>query len=403
MSVSKKILFFVLDGASDRPVDGWTPLQSAGTPNLDKIAEMGISGIMDTIAPGIRPGSDTAHLSLLGYDPYKFYTGRGPFEAAGIGIDVKPGDIAFRCNFATIKDGLIVDRRAGRIRETGELAHSIMEEIDLGLDFIFKESTGHRAALVLRGEDLSPEVTSNDPKHENKPMKEITYESPVGKKTAEVLREFVSQASKILYSHPVNAERIKAGKRPANTILLRGAGMVPDMEDFEERYGLKPAVVAAAGLVIGIGKMCGMEHISVEGTTGGIDSDVVRKVNTAIKSLDDYDFVLVNIKGADEAGHDGEFEAKRDFIGKIDDAFADVSGLEDTLVVVTVDHSTPVSIRDHSADPVPVMMSGHGVRRDDVNSYDEISAAKGGLHRIRGMDLIPILMDLIDRTSKFGA
>jgi len=403
MRVSNKILFFVLDGASDRPVGGMTPLQDAVTPNLDKLADTGISGIMDTIAPGIRPGSDTAHLSLLGYDPYKYYTGRGPFEAAGVGIDVEAGDVAFRCNFATLKDGNIVDRRAGRIRETSELARSICEDVDVGMNFIFKESTGHRAAMVIRGEGLSADVTSNDPKKEDKPMKEFHAGSPEAEKTAKILNDFVAQSIKVLDGHPVNVERINAGKPPANVILLRGAGLVPNIRPFEERYGLKPAVVAAAGLVIGIGKMCGMEHIGYDGGTGGVDSDVKGKVKTAINALEDHDYVLVNIKGADEAGHDGAYEKKRDFIGKVDEAFANVLDLTDTMVVVTADHSTPVSIKDHSADPVPIMINGDGVRVDGVGAYNEIDAANGGLHRIKGMDLMHILLDLINRTEKFGA
>lgn len=403
MRVSNKILFFVLDGASDRPVGNMTPLQSAITPNLDKLADTGISGIMDTISPGIRPGSDTAHLSLLGYDPYKYYTGRGPFEAAGVGIDVQPGDVAFRCNFATLEDGNIVDRRAGRIRETSELARSISENVDVGVDFIFKESTGHRAAMLLRGEGLSADVTSNDPKKEDKPIKEFHANSPEAEKTAKVLNDFVAQSIKVLEDHPVNIERKNSGKPQANVILARGAGLVPEMMSFEAKYGLKPAVVAAAGLVIGIGKMCGMEHIGFDGGTGGVDSDVMGKVKTALKALEDHDFVLVNIKGADEAGHDGAFEKKRDFISKVDEAFTDVLDLKDTMVVVTADHSTPVSIRDHSADPVPIMINGDGVRVDNVCAYNEIDAAKGGLHRIKGMDLMHILMDLINRTEKFGA
>lgn len=403
MKIPDKILFFVLDGISDRPIDKKTPLQDAETPNLDELARRGISGIMDTIAPGIRPGSDTAHLALLGYDPYEVYTGRGPFEASGVGIDVKPGDVAFRCNFATLENGIVVDRRAGRIRETKELAHSIMDNVQLASKFIFKESTGHRAALVLRGKGLSAEVSSNDPKQENEPLKKIDPLNPEAKKTAKILNEFVVQANDILDNHPLNIKRMKENKPLANVVLLRGAGMVPNIECFEERYGLRGAVIAAAGLVIGIGKMCGINHINLEGVTGGVDSNVNAKVSKAIETLEDYDFVLVNIKGGDEAGHDGDFEKKKKFIEKIDKSFSDLLNLDDILVVVTADHSTPVLVRDHSADPVPIMIIGNGVRKDDVCAYDEFNAATGGLNRLRGKDLMPILMDLINRTKKFGA
>ena len=172
--VANKILFIVLDGASDRPVEGKTPLAQASKPNMDALAFGGINGIMDTIAPGIRPGSDTSHLALLGYDPYKYYTGRGPFEAAGVGIDVKGGDIAFRVNFATVENGVVTDRRAGRIDDTDSLANAINEKVKVpGVEIIFKRSTGHRAALVLRGKGLSQAITDTDPKKEGLPIKEM--------------------------------------------------------------------------------------------------------------------------------------------------------------------------------------------------------------------------------------
>jgi 2,3-bisphosphoglycerate-independent phosphoglycerate mutase len=328
--------------------------------------------IMDSIAPGVRPGSDVAHLALLGYDPYEVYTGRGPFEAAGVGIDLQEGDVALRCNFATVENNIVIDRRAGRI-DAKEIARSMDEVGNIDdVEIIFKESIGHRAALVLRGEGLSTNVTSNDPKKEG-----------------------------------CEIERIEAtrqdGKPPANSILVRGVGVAPSLENIEHKYGLSSAVVAAAGLVIGICKVCGMTYIESEGATGDIHSDVQKKVENAIRSLENYDFVLVNIKGTDEAGHDGDFDLKTEFISKIDESLGDVLELSDTLVVVTADYSTPVSVRDHSADPVPIAIRGEGIRVDDVDRYDEISAAHGGLLRISSRNVIPILMDLLGKTSEFGA
>jgi len=403
MNIAKKILLVILDGASDRPVNGKTPLQLANTPNLDRIASMGISGIMDTIAPGIRPGSDVAHLALLGYDPYEVYTGRGPFEAAGAGIPVKKGDVAFRCNFATKRNNIIVDRRAGRIRETNELVRAIQEDVHLDVTFMFEKSAGHRAALAFRGKGLDPNVSDSDPKHDGEAVRDIIALKPEAERTARILNEFTKQAESILERHPLNAERIKAGKPPANTILIRGAGMVPDIKAFSENYGLKGAVIAATALVIGIGKICGLNYIETKGATGGTDSNINSKVKNAIDALKKHDFVLLNIKGTDEASHDGDAGEKIKFLNKIDDALAPIVDLENTLVVVTADHSTPVAVRDHSADPVPVMIAGPGVRTDNVRVYNEISAATGGLNRIRGVNLMPILMDLINKTKKFGA
>ncbi|MCD1294768.1 phosphoglycerate mutase [Methanocella sp. CWC-04] len=406
-TVAKKIMLIVLDGASDRPVDGATPMSRAKTPNLDRLAAEGINGIMDTISPGVRPGSDTSHLALLGYDPYEYYTGRGPFEAAGVGIEVKGGDIAFRCNFATVEDGVVTDRRAGRIKETDELEKTISEKVKVpGVEIIFKRSTGHRAALVLRGKGLSADITDTDPKKEGSPIKEChaTNDSPEAKRTAEIVNSVSKQVVEALDSHPINVERRKNGLPAGNSILIRGAGMVPHIPDFYDRYHLKGAVVAAAGLIIGIGKMCGLEYLPLSGEEAKVEgSQVAAKVKKAVKALDTHDFVLLNIKGADEAGHDGDFEKKVAYMESADKALKSVLDLKDTIVIVTVDHSTPVSIKDHSADPVPVLINGAGVRVDDVTQYNELVAYKGGLCRIKGMDLMPIVLDLINLTKKFGA
>ncbi len=405
--VANKILLIVLDGASDRPVGGKTPLSVADKPNLDALAFGGINGIMDTVGPGIRPGSDTSHLAILGYDPYKYYTGRGPFEAAGVGIDVKGGDIAFRVNFATVENGIVTDRRAGRISDTDELAKAINEKVKVpGVEVIFKRSTGHRGALVLRGKGLSPDITDTDPKKEGNPIKEChaTGDVPEAKRTADIVNSISRQVLDVLDASPVNQERRQQGLPPGNAILIRGAGEVPHIPPFQERYGLKGAVIAAAGLIIGIGKMCGLEHVPVgtmEIETSG--SSAMAKMKKALETLETHDFVLVNIKGADEAGHDGDFRKKAQFLEQADAAFKDLLTLKGVLVIVTVDHSTPVSIKDHSADPVPILMNGPGVRLDDVGHYNELIAYKGGLHRIKGMDVMPIALDLINKTKKYGA
>ncbi len=406
--VANKILLIVLDGASDRPTtDGQTPLSKASMPNLNTLAYSGINGIMDTVGPGIRPGSDTSHLALLGYDPYKYYTGRGPFEAAGVGIDVKGGDIAFRVNFATVENGLVTDRRAGRISDTDELAKAIMEHVKVpGVDIIFKRSTGHRGALVIRGKGLSADITDTDPKKEGLPIKEChpTSDTPEAKRTADIVNSISKQVIELLDSDPVNVERKKQGLPPGNAILVRGAGEVPHIPPFNEKYGLTGAVIAAAGLIIGIGKMCGLEYIpvgSMEVEASG--SSATAKISKAIEALNTHDFVLVNIKGADEAGHDGNFQKKAQFLEDTDSAFAGLLKLKDVIIIVTVDHSTPVSLKDHSADPVPILMHGPGIRMDDVPRYNELIAYKGGIHRIRGMDVMPIAIDLINKAKKFGA
>jgi 2,3-bisphosphoglycerate-independent phosphoglycerate mutase len=406
-NVANKILFIVLDGASDRPVEGKTPLAVAKKPNMDALANGGINGIMDTIAPGVRPGSDTSHLALLGYDPYEYYTGRGPFEAAGVGIDVKGGDIAFRVNFATVDGGVVTDRRAGRIEDTDSLAKAINEQVRVpGVEIIFKRSTGHRAALVLRGKGLSPAISDTDPKKEGNPIKacHANDDTPEAKRTADIVNSISQQVTAVLDDQPVNRERRRKGLPPGNAILIRGAGAVPHIPPFDERYGMNGAVVAAAGLIIGIGKMCGLEHLPVEGEDIEDPPKRVRaKVCRALDALQTHDFVLLNIKGADEAGHDGDFDKKTRFLEDTDDALRPLLTLKDTLVIITADHSTPVPLKDHSADPVPILIHGQGVRVDTVEQYNELIAHKGGLCRIRGMDVMPTALDLINKAKKFGA
>jgi len=409
---ANKILFIVLDGISDRPcpdLNGQTPLAAAKTPVLDKLAAEGCCGIMDTIAPGIRPGSDTAHLALLGYDPHKYYTGRGPLECEGSGIHMEPGMIGFRCNFATIsKDGIITDRRAGRIHDTAALSDAIQKGVDLSgfrVGFSFKSGAGHRAALALKGKGLGHCVTSNDPKKEGVPPLKVKEgkQTQVDQKTADICNEFVKQSSEILFSHPINIERVKKGLAPANIVLMRGAGEMGDFEPFGKKYGLRGSVISAASLIAGIGSAVGLEHVRVDGITGSQDSNIAGKIAAAQAELRKKDFVLVNIKGADESGHDGLAVQKRNFVEKIDAVLEPLLAQKDCIIIICADHSTPCTIKDHSADPVPVIIRGDGVRMDDVVRFDEYSCAKGGLNRIHGCDLMPIALDLINKAHKFGA
>ena len=409
---ARKILFLVLDGISDRPcpeLAGKTPLQAAKKPNLDIFAHEGVCGIMDTIAPGIRPGSDTAHLALLGYDPHQYYTGRGPLECVGTGIAMEPGMIGFRCNYATLtKDGRVSDRRAGRIHDTTELSTAVQEGVDLkkfGVEFAFRSGAGHRAALALKGDGLGHCVSSNDPKKEGVPPLTITplQQTEKDKKTAIVCNEFVRQSMRILADHTINRDRIQNGLNPATVVLMRGAGEMGHFEPFSTKYGISGSVIAAASLITGIGSAVGLKKVHVDGITGSQDSNLAGKISAVLVELRSQDFVLVNIKGADESGHDGLAKQKSAFIEKIDTAISPLRTLQDTLIVICADHSTPCSVKDHSADPVPVVIWGEGVRTDDVARFDEISCAQGGLNRIPGSSLLPIALDLINRSRKYGA
>jgi 2,3-bisphosphoglycerate-independent phosphoglycerate mutase len=376
---------------------------------MDKIAKEGICGIMNAIDIGVRPGSDTAHLALLGYDPYETYTGRGPFEACGVGITVKPGDIAFRCNFSSVdKEFIVTDRRAGRIEDTSLLEKELDGlKID-DVEVIFKESGGYRAALLLRGPNLSDKISDADPKKEGKKVKEIIPldDSKEAEKTANILNRLLKVAYEKLDGHPVNQKRRTNNLPVANMIIPRGVGKVPEIIPFDKKYGLKGACIAGTGLIKGIAKMVNLDVIEVKGATGTPDSNFMAKAKALVETLKTHDFVLINVKGADEAGHDGNYEVKKQVIEKIDEMLTYIMeniDRKDVYFVLTGDHSTPIEEMDHSADPLPIVIWGKSVRVDDVEKFDEFSTCKGGLNWIKGKNIMPILIDLMGLSKKYGA
>ncbi len=403
----KKILLVVLDGLGDRKNDllgGLTPLQAAYRPNLNELVRRGMGGLMYPVEKGIVCGSDTSHLSLLGYDPREVYTGRGPFEAIGLGIDVRPGDIAFRANFATrSSSGKISDRRAGRfIPDSDRLAKSLCMKVD-GVEFIVKEGVEHRAALVMRGDGLSPEVTDSDPHVTGVEPKGVAPLSDRAQKTADILNSYLEKAREILDSHDVNSKRISEGKPSANELLVRGAGAVPYLEPFPSRYSVKAACLAGVPLISGIAKLAGLDILKFKGATGTVNTDYVGKIHTVISALEKYDFVLLNIKATDIAGHDKSPELKRDVIQKIDSAIRPLfSILDKTVICITGDHSTPASTGEHSGDPLPVLFATRGIRQNDVRQFDEVSCSRGNLSLLSG-NIMNMLLQLSDRLEKYGA
>ena len=407
----RKIVLLIFDGLGDRPIaelGRQTPLQAARKEHLDWFAANGVNGLLDPIAPGIRPGSDTSHLALFGYDPLTVYTGRGPFEAAGVGIPVKRGDIAFRCNFATVDPAMrVTDRRAGRIKEgTHDLAKALDGlELDSGVQVLFRAGTEHRAALVLRGPGLTPHVSETDPHEEGAKVLPAKPTASDGETTARAVNEFMKESHRILMSHPVNVGREKAGQPAANVVLLRGAGIVPHLEPIKERLGMRAAGIAGVALIKGMFRATGMDVLEVAGATGGLDTDMVAKARAAVEALKTHDLVVVNVKAPDVCGHDGLGTEKVRTVERIDAMMAVLkAGLgPDVILAATADHSTPVTLKDHSGDPVPVLVFGEGVRVDDVTHFDELSAAHGGIGRILGRDLMPILMNVSNRAEKFGA
>ncbi len=414
-----KAILIVADGLGGRPtdLDGRTCLEAAKTPQLDDLAATGAVGMVDPIGPGIRPGSDTAHLSLLGYDPYARYTGRGVFECLGIGMDVRSGDICFRANFATVERRgetyVVTDRRAGRIEEgQQQLAEALngirLREVD-GVSFEFRASTQHRGALRLRGDALSRHVTENDPHETGKeaPRFEPEYDDDdAARRTAAALNEFVERGHEVLVDHPVNRRRKGAGELSANYILARGAADCPDLPTIESIHGVRGAVIAGGALYRGVALACGMHPIEVPGATGGLDTDLRAKAGAAIDALDRFDYVFLHVKGTDNAGHDRNAAAKASFIERVDAELIgplwDGVDRSATHLAFTGDHTTPIDYGDHTVEPVPVLFVGPNVRTDATTEFGEREAGRGGLGRFSGR-VLPMLLGYNNWAPKYGS
>jgi len=406
-------ILVILDGLGGRPTDlgGATCLERAATPVLDILAARGALGLMDPVAPGVRPGSDTAHLSIFGYDPQRVYTGRGAFEALGIGMDVRGGDVCFRANFGTVEERaghlIVLDRRAGRLPE-GKPFEDAINGIgldDFDVEFFFRASTEHRGALVLRGEALSADVSDTDPHEVGVPVAAALGNDPAARRTAEAVNAFVRRAHEVLRDHPANRTRVSRGEVPANAILLRGAAAMPHLRPITEEYGIQGVCIAAGALYKGVAKLAGLTIRDVPSATTDLDTDFGATARAVLSSLEKAEFVFVHIKGADNAGHDGDARAKRAFIERADREFFQplVAALpwDAVHLCVSGDHTTPPAAREHTADPVPVLFVGPAVRPDRTRAFGERAAGEGGLGRFAGR-LVPQLLGYCDLGPKFG-
>jgi 2,3-bisphosphoglycerate-independent phosphoglycerate mutase len=400
----KKFLFIVGDGMADRKseIRSYTPLEWANTPNMDYVAMEGINGLLNAIAPGITPGSAEAHLSMFGYDYNEITNGRGFFEALGAGMSPTIGDIAFRCNFATInKDLDVIDARAGRIRERvrilADLIKRELKEID-GVELIFQESLDFRGSLILRGKNSSSEVIC--PKIMQKGAKAVVKpanDSKSSKKTAKILNEFIEKTYELLRNHSINVTREMQMKFPANAVIPWKGGYVSDLRAPPNAWNLKGACVGAVSLIKGLCKFLNMTVVDVPEATGYIDTNVYAKARAALNLLEDHELVLLHIEGPDEAGHDGDFEGKVEIIEKIDSMLGwllDQIAFEELYIILVSDHATPVDYKGHTADPTPISIYGTKIKKDKVKAFSENAASKGGLSTIRGKRIMPLLFGL---------
>ncbi|MDI6758512.1 MAG: alkaline phosphatase family protein [Candidatus Omnitrophota bacterium] len=422
----KKIFYIVLDGLGDLPIKelgNKTPLEAALTPNLDRLAQKGRTGIVYPVAKGIAPESDIAVISLLGYDAHKYYTGRGPLESFAEGITVNDGNVAFRVNFATVaEDGKTIrDRRVGRNLSTGEaaaLAKEINSKVTLsGAVFEFKNTIGHRGVLVIRGirSRLSGWITNTDPAYDREGVFGVAKEkfenfwieslpmpgyenSQEAVEAAALLNEFTQKSHKVLNDSLINKKRLSENKMPGNVILSRDAGdRLPEFPPLQGLYNARFGSFVQMPVEKGIALLTGMEIIDLPESSGHLDVDYPVWAKVALESIKKYDGIYVHIKGPDEPAHDGDFNKKKEIIEAIDKYFFSplLSKAEmDTIIAVTADHSTVCAIKAHSADPVPLLISGPGVKPDGSLSFSEKAAASGSLGELLGQDIMPLLIKL---------
>jgi len=382
-----KYIILLGDGMADRPcadLGGKTCLQAARTPNLDQLATLGQVGMVHTVPDGYPPGSDVANLSVLGYDPRKYYTGRSPLEAASIGVALGPDDVAFRCNLVTLKlsgggtasshrKALMEDFSAGHI--STQEARTLIEEIDraLGNEHIrFYPGVSYRHLMVWKGGKDRIECT---PPHDIQD-KDIQDYLPRGEGD-DIINELMTASFDLLTNHPVNKARLENGKRAANSIWLWGQGKRPSMPTFREKYGIEGAVISAVDLTKGLGVYAGFEVINVPGATGWLDTNYVGKAEHALFALNTKDFVYLHVEAPDEAGHTGDMKNKIRAIEDFDEFIVGnimhgMKQFDEYRILALPDHPTPLDIRTHSAEPVPfVLYDNRNERKGGPVTYDE--------------------------------
>jgi len=409
----KRLLYILLDGAGDRPnpaLNYTTPLDAALTPNLDALARQGVKGLVYPVGKGVAPESDIAVFSMLGYDVHAEYPGRGVIEAVGLGLDFRSGDLAVRANFATVDESnKIVDRRVGRglsEEEAKSLAQALNEQVTLnGATFRFVHSVGHRAVLVIRveGEPLSGMISNTDPAYERVGKLGVAKEGKISpyikeakpledtkaaRLAAKLVNEFTKQALKVLKDHPVNQERIKRGQLPANAVLLRDAGSeLPSVKSLYARFKMRFAALTDMPVERGVARITGMQSFEA----GGL-KDYTAKAKKTLELLTRFSGVYVHLKGPDEPGHDGDAWGKKKVIEDIDQHFFSRLllniDLDQVVVVISADHSTPCSLKAHSADPVPLLITGGKAQKDEPCRFTEKDCMRGSLGSLIGKEVL---------------
>lgn len=400
-----KYIVILCDGMADEPLDelgGKTPLEAARTVNMDGLAKKSEIGMVRTVPEGMAPGSDTANLSVIGYDPKEYYTGRSPLEALSIGADMAPDDVSFRCNLVTLseeedryEDRHVLDHSSGEIstEEAAELIKALSEELKRdGYEFYVGTSYRH---LLIQKKGKVVELTA--------PHDILTKRIGEYLPEDKVLRDMMVKSYDILKDHPVNVKRRAEGKNPANSAWFWGAGTRPALMSFEKKNGVKGAMISAVDLLKGIAVGADMDNIIVEGANGGLDTNYSGKAQAAVKALteDGYDFVYVHIEAPDEMGHQGSYENKITAIERIDEKIVgpvrkelENAGVEFRMLILP-DHPTPVRVRTHTSDPVPYLLYDSRKAVETADTYSEKAGRQTGIFEKKGCCLMDHLLEKI--------
>lgn len=387
-----KMVLLVLDGLGGlpRPDSGLTELETARTPNLDALARKSACGLIHAIAPGITPGSGPAHMALFGYDPVRFEVGRGVLSALGVGLELGPDDLAARVNFCTVENGVIIDRRAGRIstetnaRLCEKLAGIVMDKVEVDI----RPEKEHRAALVFHGAGLSEMVTDTDPQRTG--LAPLHCEAVPGggeaaERTAATINAYLDKAAGIL-----------ADEHPANMIVTRGFAKLPELPRITELYSMRAGAVATYPMYRAVAKLVGMDLVE----TGPSFSDQLDALEGARES---YDYFFVHYKYTDSRGEDGDFDAKVACIEEVDELIPRLVAMDPDVLVVTGDHSTPALLGGHSWHPSPLLLHSKWERRDKVEAFGETACLGGSLGIFPAVELMPLMLANARRLNKFGA
>jgi 2,3-bisphosphoglycerate-independent phosphoglycerate mutase len=388
-----KIVMLVMDGLGGLPSEGRTELEAADTPNLDTLARSSACGLHEPVAMGITPGSGPGHLALFGYDPKEFQIGRGILEALGLGLEIKNTDVAIRCNYATIKKGVVTDRRAARIPtpESRKLTARLQRELGRidEAELVFAPGMEHRFAVLMRfPEPLEPgsdSINDTDPQQEDKPEVAPVPATPQAEKVARVAEKLIARAAEVLKDQD-----------KANHLLLRGFSQMPHMSTFEEAYGLRALAIAAYPMYRGVAKLIGMDAPDLEG-------DIKEEIDFLKANYGRYDFFFIHIKKVDSYGEDGNFKSKARKIEEVDRALPDILALNPDVLIVTGDHSTPAILQGHSWHPVPVLLKSPYVLGGLSQAFSERECVKGELSVFPTINLMPLALANSRRLKKYGA